>query len=69
MAQAQAELQESEERVGQLLSERQSHARAVHAILKEYAKLVAEASEDERSRRVRIETLRALQGGSQLPWL
>ena len=35
MTQAQAELQESEERVGQLLSERQSHARAVHAILKE----------------------------------
>ena len=35
VTQAQAELQESEERVGQLLSERQSHARAVHAILKE----------------------------------
>ena len=35
VSQAQAELQESEERVGQLLSERQSHARAVHAILKE----------------------------------
>ena len=35
VTQAQVELQESEERVGQLLSERQSHARAVHAILKE----------------------------------
>ena len=40
-----------------------------HETSYEYAKLVAEASEDERSRRVRIETLRALQGGSsQLPW-
>jgi hypothetical protein len=34
----------------------------------EYARLVAEASEDERSRRVRMETLRSLQGHGYPAW-